>query len=132
MLWEGSRAHINQVQMDGLLLTGMRYVEAQRLQANPGWFDPKGFIFLPKEAILKAKRKQLERWVKLNPRERGVIPQFLHGRQLPSWQTWADRLRKWAEDGGIEPIGLGPKTMRKTWESWLMSTYPTRIFEICL
>jgi len=29
----------NQTRSDVLLLTGLRYIEAQRLQTNPGWID---------------------------------------------------------------------------------------------
>lgn len=124
---DGERVH-----MDVLLYTGMRYVEAIRLRDSPQWFDPKGFVFLPKEAILKSKRHQLERWVKLNERGRGILPLFLQGRNLPSWQVWADRLRRAAERRNMDPAGLGPKTMRKTWESWLVASYPNRLTEILL
>lgn len=118
--------------MDALLYTGMRYIEAIRFHDNPDWFNPQGFVFLPKEAILKSKRHQLERWVKLNERGRGILPLFLKGRQLPSWQVWADRLKRAAERSGLDPSGLGPKTMRKTWESWLVASYPNRLTEILL
>ena len=34
--------------------------------------------------------------------------------------------------GGLDPGGLGPKTFRKTWESWLVSSYPERLAEITM
>ena len=43
-----------------LLFTGMRYVEAMRLQDNRDWFDG-DFINLPKIAMGKKKQKQPER-----------------------------------------------------------------------
>ncbi len=119
-------------QMDGLLCTGMRYVEAQRLQLHPDWFRPEGFVYLPPEAMLKGKRRQLDRWVKLNPFGLRSIPSFLKARKLPGWETWTVHLRKWAEIAGLDPVGLGPKTMRKTWESWMVSTYPNRLAEVTM
>ena len=132
LLRQGGQSDIERTQMDGLLYTGMRYIEAVRLHDNPQWFDPKGFVFLPKEAILKSQRHQLERWVKLNERGRGILPLFLKGKQLPSWQVWADRLKRAAGRASLDSSGLGPKTFRKTWESWLVSSYPNRLTEILL
>ncbi|TMI25331.1 site-specific integrase, partial [Candidatus Bathyarchaeota archaeon] len=34
LLWKGARSQENQTRLDALLLTGLRYVEAQRLQQN--------------------------------------------------------------------------------------------------
>src|SRR4030042_4736373 len=38
--------------LNALLLTGMRYIEMQRFQKHPEWFDDM-FIHLPEEAVLK-------------------------------------------------------------------------------
>jgi len=38
-LWKGAWSQENQTRLDALLLTGLRYVEAQRLQENPDWLD---------------------------------------------------------------------------------------------
>lgn len=122
----------DRLQMAALLYSGMRYVEAQRFHNNPPWLDGSGFIFLPRTAILKKQTKQRERWIKLNERGRGIMPLFLKAKPLPQWQTWSDRLRRWAYNAGLQPDGLGPKTMRKTWESWLVSSYPGRFAEITL
>jgi len=35
LLWKGARSQENQTRLDALSLTGLRYVEAQRLQENP-------------------------------------------------------------------------------------------------
>ena len=121
----------NQTKLDALLLLGARYVEAQRLQARPGWFAGK-FVHLPEEASRKVKRKQVERWVRLNPLGETVLPHFFPARRLPSWKSWSEDLRRWAERAGMNPAGLSPKTTRKTWESWLVSTYPNRVLDICL
>jgi len=131
LLRKGTGKLVNQVRLDALLLTGLRYVEAQRLHEHPEWFDGK-FIHLPEYAQLKAKRKQRERWVRLNPQGQQILPFFFKGPPLPSWKSWTEAIRRWAVKAGLDPAGLGPKTTRKTWESWLVSTYPERLTEIFL
>jgi integrase len=128
----GSLSESNQVNLDALLLTGLRYVEAQRLQSHEDWFDGKKFIFLPEEAILKHLRNQKERWIRLNPLGVEAIKRFFENRKLPATQNWGVDLRRWASRAGLEPKALGPKTTRKTWESWLMATYPERSDQIVL
>ena len=121
-----------QVFFNALLFTGMRYIEMQRFQKHPEWFDG-NFINLPKIAVKKAKRKQLERSVRLTPLGRQLIPFFLDiKRPLPSWQSWQENLKRWADKADIGNKGMGVKTTRKTWESWLMFYYPYRQFEIAL
>ena len=115
-----------------LLLTGMRYVEAQRFQDHPEWFDGE-FIHLPKMAILKQKRKQMERSVRLNSLGKQIIPFFLElDKKLPTPQTWGENLKRWAKQVGLDPTHLCAKSTRKTIESWLVSTYKDRVMEIAL
>jgi len=110
----------------------MRYIEAQRFQNNPDWFDG-DFINLPETAIFKERRTQLERSVRLNPLGKQIIPIFLDSKiKLPSRVSWRENLRRWAENVDLQPDHLCPKTTRKTWESWLMFYYPERITEITL
>jgi len=61
-----------QLTFKALLYTSMRYIEMQRFQKHPEWFDG-DFIHLPAMAIRKKKRKQLERWVRLNPAGKEII-----------------------------------------------------------
>ena len=132
------RASCDQVDLlDGALYTGMRYVELQRLQKNVAWYEPgapgspTAFVYLPQAAILKAKRRQLNRWVKLNAPGKTAVEKLLGTRELPTWETWTTWIRKWAVDAGISPEGLGPKTTRKTWESWLAFYFgQNRLLEI--
>ncbi|OLE59825.1 MAG: hypothetical protein AUG17_01065 [Crenarchaeota archaeon 13_1_20CM_2_53_14] len=49
LLWKGARSQENQTRLDALLLTGLRYVEAQRLQQNEEWLDGR-FIHIPEYA----------------------------------------------------------------------------------
>ena len=130
-LRKGAAVLDNQTNLDALLLSGLRYVEAQRFQENKDWLDA-SFIHLPEHAVHKAKRKQLERWVRLNPRGRTVMQFLFNVKKLPSWKTWSENLERWAVRAGLDPVGLSPKTTRKTWESWLMTIYPEHSAEIFL
>lgn len=127
----GERHLQNATLLDTLLLTGMRYVEAQRLQRHPEWFDG-NFIHLPSEAQLKVKCKQRERWIRLSSMGKAVLPYFFKTRPLPSWKAWTLNLERWAELAGLDPAGLSPKTTRKTWESWLVTCNPQHLALICL
>jgi len=37
-----------------------------------------------------------------------------------------------AERAGLDGRGLGPRSTRKSWESWLVSSYPDRVLEVFL
>ena len=104
------------IMLDGLLLTGLRYVEACRLQDHAEWVEGK-FIHVP---TLKVKAKQKERWVRLSNYAQQQIPLFLKGAKLPGRATFDKSLKRWAQKAGLNPAGLTGKTTRKTWESWLM------------
>lgn len=131
LLRKGAKKVENQVRLDALLFTGLRYVEAQRLQRHPQWFDGE-FIHLPRLAQRKVKAKQRERWVRLNPQGRQTLLFFFKAPPLPSWKAWTLNLKRWAERVGLNPVGLSPKTTRKTWESWLVTYYPQHIVQIFL
>jgi len=109
---------------NALLYSGMRYIEMQRFQDHPEWFD-NDFIHLPDFlATRKAKRKQPERWVRLNQIGKMAIRHFLEiDKRLPAHKDWRENLWRWAKYANINPIGLGPKTTRKTYESWLVFYY---------
>ena len=124
-LREGAKILDNQTRLDVLLLTGLRYVEAQRLRKNPDWLDTK-FIHLPEYAQKKAKRKQKERWIKLSGNGITVLPYFFKTSPLPTWGAWTENLERWAARTGLDPEGMSPKTTRKTWESWMVMSYPER------
>ena len=119
LLREGAVNSSYQVQLDALLYSGMRYVEMQRLSQNKNWLDESGFVYLPQTAVLKMHRRQLNRWVKLNSKGLQALKLFIRGDNLPVWETWTIWMKEWAERMGLDPVGLGPKTTRKTWESWL-------------
>lgn len=130
-LRQGCETDRGRIQLDALLLTGMRYVEVQRLHDNPKWFDG-NFVFLPRDAVLKQRRKQKERYVRLTLLGRQTLPLFFQVRNLPGPDTWKENLQRWATRVGLDPVGLGPKTTRKTWESWLVTTFKHQSTEIVL
>ena len=117
--------------LDGLLLTGMRYIEAERFQDDPSWLDSK-FVHLPKGSSLKEKARFKERVIRLSSMGEVLIPQFLRGHRLPTRQTWDENLKRWATEAGLEPEGLCAKTTRKTWESWLIYYYPSHALHVVL
>jgi integrase len=122
--WQGCKDGDGQTVLDAGLYTGMRYVELQRFQWNGTKWVRGKFIHLPKEAVLKAKRKQLERYVRLSDRGVEAVGKFLKVPTVfPTWWAWTDALKRWAKAAGIDPVQLGPKTTRKTWESWLVFYY---------
>lgn len=125
-----------------LLYTGMRYVELQRFQDHPNWYSPTdGFIHLPafviykdkicKGASRKAKRRQTDRWVRLNNMGKQAIEYFIKlDKPLPNYNGWNANLKCWCKRAEINPTGVSVKSTRKTWESWLLFTYPTRILDV--
>jgi len=120
------------LKLEALLYTGMRYIEVHRLWENPNWFK-KDNIHLTKEAIKKKKIKIKERYVHLNTIGKRVVQAFLKvDNNLPDYKTWTENLQRWAELAGISPKRLGPKSMRKTWECWLVHYYPTMTPQIFL
>lgn len=113
--------------LQALLYTGMRYVELQRFQRNPHWFDGE-FVHLPEEASRKKLRSQKERWVRLNNQGRMIIQFFITLKTtVPTYVSWNMNLKCWARRAGLEDTGLSVKTTRKTWESWLMFYYPQQM-----
>ena len=116
-----------------MLFTGMRFVELQRFFNNPSWLSKENnHIHLPQQAIKKSKRKQKDRYVKLNPWGKEIVRQFLSLDKLPSKQTLNDNLKRWCVKANLSTDGICIKTFRKTWESWLISHYKDNVFQVCL
>ena len=114
------------LKFEALLYTGIRYVEANRLLEKPRMFEPgNNRIHFDSYAIRKKKIDMKERYVILSPVAKRIIESFIDaGKELPGYDVWRDDLKRWAKNAGIPPNRLGPKTTRKTWESWLVTYYP--------
>ena len=119
--------------LQALLYTCMCYVELQQLQKYPSWFDG-DFINLPHMADRKVMRTQPERSVRLTQAGKTIMEYFLQMKEeLPAYQNWRDNMRRWGTRAKLDPQGLGVKTTRKTWESWLMFYHrQNRMAEIAL
>lgn len=123
----------HKVMLQALLFTGMRFIELRRLKNNPKWFDGDFIKISLGAGINKEKIRLKERWVRLNALGKMAITNYLMiPQELPTNQTWRENLIRWAENAGIESIGLCPKSSRKTWESWLMFYYPDKALQILM
>jgi len=103
------------------VITGIRYVELQRLYENPQWYhEARNQIILPKEAQKKVKQKQIKRTIdKLPSTFPYMFKAFLDARKPPESSAWNRDLDRWSKIAGISPKA-SPKTPRKTIESWML------------
>ncbi len=123
VLREGAMKLENQTLLDACLLLGARYKECGRIQQNSKWFDG-NFIHLPAEAQQKVKRKQTERWIRLSSRGTAILPFFFETRKMPAVQAWNENLLRWARRKDLDPVGITARCLRKTYESWLIFSFP--------
>ena len=131
---DSAKRYYHQVMLDAALYTGMRYVELQRFQNHPEWFQKdRRAIYLPPEAQQKKERKFKDRYVYLSNVGMYAVQYFLSLKErLPSIQAWNKNLKRWAEKAGLDLTGISAKTTRKTWESWLVTSFPDKIPLICM
>ena len=113
----------HKILLDILMITGMRYIEVQRLWDNSKWYnEERNIIHLPPEAQRKHKRSQQERTIQPLPSMFSfALKNFWNERRPPAEQNWNHVLQKYASDVGINPYGISAKTTRKTIESWLVA-----------
>ena len=114
--------------INALLYTGMRYIELQRFHEHPEWFDRRTkSIYLPSEASQKKKRTMNERYVYLSTQGIIYVENFInYVDDVPSRNTFNDFISNLIE-GTYYNRGTSAKTFRKTWESWLVVSYPVAI-----
>lgn len=105
------------------VITGLRYVELQRLHDSPTWYHKRrNQIILPAEAQKKIKQKLVKRTVDRLPSTfHYMFKQFTEGPRPPERISWYRSLARWSKKAGIEPK-IGPKTPRKTIESWMLKS----------
>jgi len=123
VLRQGARKLENQTLIDSCLLLGARYEECRRIQNNPSWFDG-NFIHLPSEAQKKVRRTQTERWIRLSSMGKAILPYFFETRNMPTVQAWNENLLRWAKRADLDPVGITARSLRKTYESWLIFSFP--------
>jgi len=118
-------------QFEFLLYTGMRYIEAQNFFDRPDLFDGIQIHLIPGVITGKPKCTMANRYVKLTPVGRKIVKDYLKlDKELPHMNTWRENLERWAKVAGIDSSYLSVKTTRKTYESYLMTTYPQKRDEI--
>jgi integrase len=120
-----------QLILDSLLLTGMRYEELLRFHDHPDWLDD-GSIHLPAEAVLKGRAikdpDERQRWVRLSIRGKAVLPHLqrvaMPGRVAFDQMLKRKGLKAIEASPGFNPSKISAKSMRKTYTSWLRAYYP--------
>jgi hypothetical protein len=107
---------------EALLFTGMRYHEIRWLFKHKERFSG-STILMPS---FKPKAKHKERYIRLNDQGKRAVDHFLRSKKnFPARDGWNANLRRWCKQAGINDQGISTKTTRKTWESWLVTMYPT-------
>jgi len=103
------------------VITGMRYIEVQRLFDNPKWYsESRNQIILPPEAQKKVKQKLIKRTIdKLPSTFSYIFKDFINGVRPPDRTSWNRDLARWSAKAEIDPK-VSPKTPRKTIESWML------------
>ena len=113
--------------IDGLLTTGMRWIEAERFWRAPGWLDKK-FINLPEGANGKKRAEYAERTIRLSDYGQKAVPAFLNNlTTMPTRGTWDWVIKERAKSAHLDPVHLCAKTTRKTWESWLVFYFGEKV-----
>lgn len=123
VLRENASKTENRTHLDACLMLGARYEECRRTQKNPSWFDG-DFIHLPSDAQKKVKRRQIERWIRISSLGKAILPYFFESKELPTVQAWNEDLKRWSKRGGLDQTGISARTLRKTYESWLIFSFP--------
>jgi len=102
-------------------ITGLRYVELQRLHDHPEWYNNgRNQIILPKEAQRKVKQKLPKRTIdKLPSTFTYLFKLFINGKRPPERTSWNLDLARYSAKAGISPK-VNLKTARKTIESWML------------
>jgi len=121
----------NRIRFEALLYSGMRYVELNDIHGQIEIYNDK-WIHLTPLISRKVKSKHRDRYVVLSPYGKRVMEDYLNlEKGLPDYKQWRKLLGKWATLAEVSPDYMSSKTLRKTWESYLISSYPhweSRIF----
>lgn len=119
----------HRIRFETLLYTGCRYSEIVWLHNHPSAFDGNAI----KLTSTKPEAKEKERYVRLNLNGKRTVTLFLRDKKgLPSQSVWDRNLIRWARKANINTTKVSSKSTRKTWESWLVTMYPTMFTQIVL
>lgn len=113
---------------DMCLLLGARYEECKRIQNHPEWYDGEKYVHIDEK---KAKRIAKRRAIRLSNKGINLIEYFLkNDKKLPSVQHFDKKMKEWSEKAGLGTEGVSARSLRKTWESFLVAYYPNNIAAI--
>ena len=113
----------NRERFEALLYSGCRYTELQEVHGKMDRIDGNSLKVKNTKALSKKMSKY--RYVMLNnPGIRAIEYYIRSPKPLPNYVSWYDNLKRWCEKANIEPDGIGIKSTRKTWESYLVTIYP--------
>jgi len=122
---------------DVLVHTGMRMPEVIKFSQHPEWYDARRrCIELPTVAIRKKKTVYKTRQVNLTLDGCKAVEHFSKmmkdNLKIPTRQSMIGVLSRAAISAGLPDgdTGICPKMFRKTLVSWLMQTYPEKMFKI--
>ena len=120
----------NKCKFEVLLYTGARYSEIKALYDNPRWFNGVS-IDMPNTKFL-VKKKVKSRNIRLNPKGQRAVNQYLYRCKtgLPHYSNWRNDLKRWFKLAGLDSDGVGIRTTRKTYESWLVIKYESKVLHI--
>lgn len=121
---------------NAMFFTGMRHVELERfIEAKLEWYDrERRGIHVPDEAVKKAKVHCKHRFIPLSDKGMEIMDALVKARDIPGEPplympqraSWGQTLKLAALRSGLSlPETITPKCTRKTWESWLLLTFPT-------
>lgn len=134
--YDGLRSAVKpefKILLDVLLFTGMRYEEIKKLQKHQEWYDTKKkIIYLPREADKKKKRVSPSRYVYLSSYGNWIVERFFddNTKPYPTYQVFDENLKRWSKKALLKllnGVSISVKTFRKTWECWLVCSYPERL-----
>jgi integrase len=133
LIWKASGKFSHQLKLDLCLLTAGRYSELRELQVNKQWFDPDhNAIHIPEHKAKRLKRGVTDRYIHLSRKGVDMVRTFLHSGfyKLPAYSTMEDNMKRWAIKADVDTTGLSIKSLRKTYESWLIMIYPEKSISI--
>lgn len=121
----------SRVKFEAALYSGMRYSELMALKKHKEDFNAHDKSILVRSK--KVKTKTPLRYVHLNDLGVRAFQRIISDKLwFPSRTTWDENLKKWAVLAGVDPAGFSAKSLRKTYECYLVVKYTKLIEQIFL
>ena len=131
-IYEASQKWENQVRLDLCLLTAGRYSELREFQVNRQWFEiDHNALHVKEHKKERLKRGIKDRYIHLSRKGVDMVKVFVNsGFTLSNYAAMQANLIRWAQRANVSDEGLSIKCMRKTYESWLIATYPDKTLSV--